>query len=496
MYPYYRAVLRSCTRRILNRMKNRREANKLAIEAYYSNPATRNSAANVLWRFWRQRRHMSLPKVVKRFQDAKLMSTDIRQMRFDDLVIFLRRPDTIRYARALLRCFHHRAQCLHEQEGTAGSFPPGDGLVNVRVFLAMYMIVTNTSKVFESMGDLEHALLRSGRRLMANFERLILQFTARNHEFCKISADAVASLLPSLFDYLRKFKAWKVPDELKLTLRIENALFCLHYAILALPGGREQECNARLAEEMDTQTQRLRSKLIQIAGQARLTEFDLRLANGEGGSHATMPTGDHALPPLHIALDLDVWATKLPAGVKNEQLAHYLLLDPAFALLPYDHDKIKRTGTNPLHDIYWNEIEADLKGHTISYTRMLKCVEQIGKDLQELSGGHQIDQIKDALNVVHIEERIKANAFDWTEVVGLGSTIILFIKRFQPPADDDSLRQKWTVVRSQMEEATNASERAEAFTAMLRLAIDSIGKIRIGMANTRFFLFFFYLTFF
>ena len=35
---------------------------------------------------------------------------------------------------------------------------------------------------------------------------------------------------PALFDYLRRFKTWKVPDEAKLTCRIQHALIALRQA--------------------------------------------------------------------------------------------------------------------------------------------------------------------------------------------------------------------------------------------------------------------------
>jgi hypothetical protein len=494
--PYDRTVLRDLKRKLFNRMKNQYDENKLDMEAYFSNPATRNSAANVLWRFWRQRRHMSLPKVVKRFQDAKLMSTDIRQLRFDELVIFLRKKETIRLAMALLRSFHQRAQLVHEHEGTADRLPSGDGLVNVRVFLAVYMIVIFTSKVFESVGELENALIKSGRRLMANFELMIVQFTSRNHEFCKINANAVTSLLPSLFDYLRKFKEWKGPDEIKLTLRIEKALFCLHYSMEALPGGRDLECNARLVQEMITQTERLREKLLKIAGEQRLIDFDHKLVNGEGRGYLTMSTGEDYSVYLHLALDPKKYMSVIPK-INNEQLAHELLLDPNFHLLPYDHADRENIFCNRVQEIYWEEISSDLQHQPPSYTRVFQCLKQIKSDFIDLSSGEtQVAQIRNALDESHIEACIRANAFEWSEVIGLGSTMIVFVKRIQSPSRDESLRQKWMATRSLLEEATTTAERADAFSGMLRLILDNIGAIRIDKANARFFFDFFFDFFF
>ena len=189
--------------------------------------------------------------------------------------------------------------------------------VNVRVYLAAYLIVLRPTHVFESMGTLERALLDAATPLVGRVERLAVVLRgsaaggAREAEVDGLLAD----FQPMLFNYLRRFRAWKVPDEARLSTRIRHALIALYQAQAHLPA--DEAVNSQLSVELRTQIERLRGKLVQIAGQAALDSFDAERhdaptpALGDGGE-ASM---------LHLSTRLT-----------NEQLAHELLLDPAFQL--------------------------------------------------------------------------------------------------------------------------------------------------------------------
>jgi hypothetical protein len=75
-----------------------------------------------------------------------------------------------------------------------------------------------------------------------------------------------------MFKYFRDFKRWKIPDEAKLTGRIWNALMALEQAQTQLPEG--EPADSSISVEFRTQIVRLRSKMEQIAGRAKLQEYD------------------------------------------------------------------------------------------------------------------------------------------------------------------------------------------------------------------------------
>ena len=129
----------------------------------------------------------------------------------------------------------------------------------------------------------------------------------------------------TLFEYLKRFKAWKVPDEAKLTCRIKHALIALYAAQQQLPFDEPED--SKLKVEFRVQIERLRSKLSQIAGPAALAQFDAdrmtgalspgHHGGGGGGGGGAGGAGAYA---------------SLPGRMTNEQLAHELLLDPTFRL--------------------------------------------------------------------------------------------------------------------------------------------------------------------
>jgi hypothetical protein len=188
--------------------------------------------------------------------------------------------------------------------------------VNIRVVLAAYMIAVQPTQVFESMGVLEKSLFESAVVLTTSLEHLATD-VARTGAFCLVGADMAESFPKAIFEFLRRFKAWKVPDEAKLTCRIKHALIALYQAEQQLPPDEPEDSKLRI--EFRVQTERLRSKLQQIAGVGALAEFDQNCKSGVLKS----PIGESCGPCAYAAL---------PGRMSNEQLAHELLMDPMFQL--------------------------------------------------------------------------------------------------------------------------------------------------------------------
>ena len=191
----------------------------------------------------------------------------------------------------------------------------------MRVFLAGYMIAFRPTHVFESMGALEQALYEAAHPLLANFQRTVECFAAAG-SFCSVPEELTRQFPEMLFEFLRRFKAWKVPDEAKLTSRIKHALIALYQAENHLPA--DEPADSKLKIEFRTQIERLRSKLQQIAGADALAQFD---ADRQAGRCVTPPSGGGG----NGNGGGGAYAS-LPGRLTNEQLAHELLFDPAFQL--------------------------------------------------------------------------------------------------------------------------------------------------------------------
>ncbi len=106
--------------------------------------------------------------------------------------------------------------------------------VNVRVFLAAYMIVYKPEHVFEFNDMLEHNLWRAAAALLEALDA-VLSHVHRTGTYVDAPKDATASFSKLLHDYLAAFRAWKVTDEAMLVTRIETAVMALAMAWGRLP---------------------------------------------------------------------------------------------------------------------------------------------------------------------------------------------------------------------------------------------------------------------
>jgi len=182
------------------------------------------------------------------------------------------------------------------------------------------MIAYRPTHVFESMGALEQSLYESAIPLTTTFERIIQCIrTSVSRCFQEVPYELTEGFPTMLYEYLKRFKAWKVPDEAKLVCRIKHALIALYQAEEHLPPHEPEDSKTKV--EFRIQIERLRGKLQQIAGVDALNQFDEQRKVGLVGGPRTGVGGSSASA-----------YTALPGRMTNEQLAHELLLDPTFQL--------------------------------------------------------------------------------------------------------------------------------------------------------------------
>ncbi len=233
-------------------------------------------------------------------------------------MVFLREKPIVAIVKQFIRRLHQCCSLIHGEPPNA--LQPDS--VNVRVVLAAYMIALRPSHVFESMGTLEQSLFEAAVLLVNRIEILVNDLASKN-AFYLLKYDLVASFTTILYEYLKRFKAWKVPDEAKLTCRIKHALIALYQAETHLPP--EEPEDSKLKIEFRTQIERLRCKLQQIAGIEALTQFDEMRSRGVTAFPG--PSGACGQQDSCVGA-----YASLPGRMTNEQLAHELLLDPTFQL--------------------------------------------------------------------------------------------------------------------------------------------------------------------
>lgn len=218
-------------------------------------------------------------------------------------------------AKACLQRVHILCKRRHRQ---APQKLPGV-MVNVRAFLAGFMIAFKPSHVFESMGPVEGDLQEAAVSVITRFEK-ICNAIGEAHHFHALPLHVTDGFAQSLLEYLQCFKAWKKPDEEKHIRRITDALNGLYQAMEQLSNFETEE--SKLSLHYRSEIERLRSKMRVIAGTEALQAYDEARRNGRTGvSDAAAATGDRVRQPNGI-----------PRRLTNEQLAHELLLNPLFQL--------------------------------------------------------------------------------------------------------------------------------------------------------------------
>ena len=76
------------------------------------------------------------------------------------------------------------------------------------------------------MGVLEQQLFDSTVPLIEAFERICQEITA-DPSFAHVPHELTKDFPTLLFNFLKNFKAWKVPDEIKLTHIVKHALIAI-----------------------------------------------------------------------------------------------------------------------------------------------------------------------------------------------------------------------------------------------------------------------------
>jgi hypothetical protein len=400
----------------------------------------------------------------------------VKSISFEALVVLLRDKPVIAAMKAGLQRMHLLATFRHGSPSK--SLAPEN--VNVRVFLAAYMIAYRPTHVFESMGTLEQALFESAVPLLNQFQTMSNTLLAAPYKhFQMVPSDQTKDFPMALFEYLKRFKAWKVPDEAKLTCRIKNALVALYQAEQHLPPDEPED--SKLKIEFRTQIARLRSKLQQIAGQEALDKFDEdRLIgapvaeNGAAGSSSYSSNGAYAA---------------LPGRMTNEQLAHQLLLDPTFQLdetggCSSDYNPVFSRIRESFHRAFWDSLVDDLRLPTPCYVRVLRVLGEIRDGIKDLTGAREEGCIADVLDLDFIKDQVDKGLYDFCSATKLVEQVVLIIRRAQAPKRDGETGDKWRAMQEVIGAATKETE-ARVMCDCLEFLLNRVNVMRIDAANAR-----------
>ena len=193
---------------------------------------------------------------------------------------FLRQKSTIKTAKQCLYRLHRIAALQHKAVAPAATAQPPAGTVkvNVREFLAAYMLIGFPAYTFANPnGELEQRLVESGRRMLETFEGICDAVRAMDTPSPAALPRPLTERFPEDFhEYLRCFRAWKVPDESQLAQRILHALRAIYEARATLAADPHETRTPGVMAQLNEQYAKLTvtRKLAQINGQEAVDNFE------------------------------------------------------------------------------------------------------------------------------------------------------------------------------------------------------------------------------
>ena len=401
--------------------------------------------------------------------DCGLSGDHVKSISFEALVQNLKTPAVIAKAKKFFFRLNSQAVFRHGSEDFEGV---GTN-VNVRVLMAAFMIAYRPTHVFETMGPLEQALLASAANMLAVFNDIASRFVAggRKFTFQMVPHDATRPLLGMMRQYLGDFRQWKVPDEAKLSRRIKNALVALYQAREHLPP--DEPADSPLNVEFRTQIDRLREKLLQIAGQAAVVQFDAERAAGEGLFRQNPGNNNNE-------------GHRFPARMTNEQLAHELLICPTFQLSEDGSAggdlMMFRQMRETFHRAFWGSLADDMRLAEPCYVRVFRVMDEVREGIVDLNSNTGINE---AMDMPHIRAQVATGLFTWDNTLAMSTAVVAILKDLTCLLRVADFDAKWAEVYPEMLAAETRVDQAGAFAKALEFFLTRINLCRIDAANAR-----------
>lgn len=346
--------------------------------------------------------------------------------------------------------------------------------LHIRVFLSSYLIISHPKKVFEYFNTLVHALMEIAKSMLMQYEQ-ICEILCKKEKDPQKLLESTDGFLAKLFLFMDKFREWKKPDEKVLYSRIKVALSGLIYAKKHAP--HSDPNYAKTIQEINYQIKRLRNKISTIAGKDALEEYDREtdfgsvIQEGESSSYVGNPSG----------------VVQENKRMTNEQLAHELLLDPAYVLTPLKaagcHNPVDAKIKECFLIAFWKSITADMKNDPPVFSRVLKVLKEIRDGTVELCNKkHLQERTFEVLDIAFIDSQLQKNSFSWESCIMLvHATFKIFMQVEESKYNEKTIEQATQLV-ARMKSNPNDPE---VFTEALDEMLKKVNDIRVQLANQR-----------
>jgi hypothetical protein len=221
----------------------------------------------------------------------------------------------------------------------------------------------------------------------------------------------------------------------------------------------------------------LRTKLLNLAGQDGLDQFDMDHPSGSFTSTSSSSV-------THTTTTTAFASGEGGHCFTNEELTHEILLNPNFQ---FNDDDIPISGSqvqNPLYarmrenfqGAFWACLEDELNLEPPFYARVLKVVGEIREGLKVLTGEDEAG-MSEIIDIDFIKGRIDTGSFSLDDAVSMFMRILNIIKRIQAPKRKDETNAKWAEI------STGGSA---MICKCLQFFLGRINVMRTDVSNARF----------
>jgi hypothetical protein len=420
----------------------------------------------MIQKYWKQRFvHSVTKKLVKNMvRRRKVTSAYVKGISFDALVAFVKDDGVKAATKAALQRIHMKVTFLHGSPPQTMMRPE---LVNISVFLAAFMIAFHPETVFSTMGVTEKRVFDAACRLLSSFEKVCDSILTPESDFLCFGQQVDFAVSKAfgleLFEYLKKFKEWKEPDEARLCVRIHKALSALYVA-----RGRSDDKDTLVQEEFEHQIKRLRRVMARIEGEEALRRFDEGIAE-------KIATGLAERALSHIG-----------QTITQEESAHALLLDATFELSEDGYNAeinglasvAMRASRIIFFKEFWGAVEFDLKMVAPCYARVVRVLEELRGGIKEFGERSGIEEI---IDLEFIRERTAKGAYSYQDAMNLVMVTAGIMMGMQTQARVAQMRE--CLVAFQAE--ASADKWAETLVSGLKLLMERLNLMRNDMANSK-----------
>jgi hypothetical protein len=375
---------------------------------------TAKEAVGIIESFWKQ--CLSTKQLISEVLDTNTTSGHLKQLPFEDLTTHLRLQTVrSRIKRCIMRLCR-KAYIIMKKEHIRVPYIQEDKL---QPFFATFMIAYRPTRVFETMRYCQQELRDAAIKLIQQFEHTCTQIAKGSQRIGKY--DSLHFLL-LLVDYLEKFNIWKVPDEAKLVNGIKVILVTFYRTLDGLQNNQDPNVMAT-RQELVTQIQRLRSKLIDLRGDHELSLFDTERRS-------------------FSSVQIEEYIIKSKTDLNNDEIAHVLLLDPSFQLTNRDNCIVTNYFVSMIEDkfddTFWQILVKDLTGVIPCYVCVFYVLNTLKEEISVLANTQLADRVKNSWNFNSLQDQVelnKATVSCWKNVMANIKEAMLQIENDVPNTD-------------------------------------------------------------